>query len=203
MSNKLLPKLVKNHKITTKIQLLTIGVTQTSYIVSPDKKGIRITFFIFLHKNICCGYSLEVHQGGASNEYPQHIFYGEIGKISINFGRKKCLIRNSEYRIWKRTLKIGPSTTTLTVTVKSSERIQSITSHDFDTLPLSLPKCNRGVILEGDLGEKISLSWLTSPYLELREKWKCIECIGKSKIWTKTSPWNPEIVAKLLPLWKL
>ena len=33
-----------------------------------------------------------------------------------------------------------------------------------------------GVILEGDLGEKVSLSWLTSPYLELREKWKCIEC---------------------------
>ena len=62
---------------------------------------------------------------------------------------------------------------------------------------------NPGVILEGDLGEKVSLSWLTSPYLELREKWKCIEFIGKIKIWTKTSPWNPEIVAKLLPLWKL
>ena len=45
-----------------------------------------------------------------------------------------------------------------------------------------------GVILEGDLGEKVFLSWLTSPCLELREKWKCIECIGKSKIWTKTSP---------------
>ena len=27
-----------------------------------------------------------------------------------------------------------------------------------------------GVILEGDLGEKVSLSWLTSPYLELRDK---------------------------------
>ena len=54
-----------------------------------------------------------------------------------------------------------------------------------------------GVILEGDLGEKVSLSWL-SPYLELREKRKCIECIGIT-----TSPRNPEIVAKLLPLWKL
>ena len=60
-----------------------------------------------------------------------------------------------------------------------------------------------GIILGGDLGEKVSLRWLTSPYLELRKKWKCIECIGNSKIWTKTSPWNPEIVAKLLPLWKL
>ena len=36
-----------------------------------------------------------------------------------------------------------------------------------------------GAILEGDLGEKVSLSWLTSPYLELREKWKCIKCIGE------------------------
>ena len=27
-----------------------------------------------------------------------------------------------------------------------------------------------GVILEGNLGEKVSQSWLTSPYRELREK---------------------------------
>ena len=71
-----------------------------------------------------------------------------------------------------------------------------MTSRDTVTL---LP----GVILEGDLGEKVCLSWQTSPCLELREKWKCIESIGKSKIWTKTSPWNPEMVAKLLPLWIL
>ena len=31
-------------------------------------------FFLFLHKNICCGYSLEAHWRGASNEYPQHMF---------------------------------------------------------------------------------------------------------------------------------
>ena len=45
-----------------------------------------------------------------------------------------------------------------------------------------------GLSLEGDLGEKLSLSWLTSPYFELREMFKCIEYIGKSKIWAKTSP---------------
>ena len=67
----------------------------------------------------------------------------------------------------------------------------------------ALPPWDAGVILEGDFREKVSLSWLTSSYLELREKWKCIECIGKSKIWTKSVPWNPEIVSKLLPLWKL
>ena len=31
-------------------------------------------FFLFLHENICCGYSLEAPHRGASNEYPQHIF---------------------------------------------------------------------------------------------------------------------------------
>ena len=38
----------------------------------------------------------------------------------------------------------------------------------------------------GDLGEKVPLSWLTSPYFELREKFKCIEHIWKSKILIKT-----------------
>ena len=27
-----------------------------------------------LHKNLCCGYSLESPQQGDSNEYPQHMF---------------------------------------------------------------------------------------------------------------------------------
>ena len=35
-----------------------------------------------------------------------------------------------------------------------------------------------GLRLEGDLGEKVSLNWLTSPYFELREKFKCIVHIG-------------------------
>ena len=46
--------------------------------------------------------------------------------------------------------------------------------------------------LEADLGEKVSLNWLTSPYFELREKFKSKEHIGKSKMLTKTSPCNPE-----------
>ena len=29
--------------------------------------------FLFLHENICCGYSLEAPRRGASNEYPQHM----------------------------------------------------------------------------------------------------------------------------------
>ena len=37
-----------------------------------------------------------------------------------------------------------------------------------------------------DLVEKLSLSWLTSPFFELREKFKCIEHTRKCKIWTTT-----------------
>ena len=31
-------------------------------------------FFLFIHENICCGYSLEAPGRGASHEYPQHMF---------------------------------------------------------------------------------------------------------------------------------
>ena len=37
----------------------------------------KILFFLFLNKNICCWYSLEVPRGGTSNEYPQHMFFTE------------------------------------------------------------------------------------------------------------------------------
>ena len=35
-------------------------------------------FFLFLHKNICCGYSLEGPHQGTSNEYLQHMFLWRI-----------------------------------------------------------------------------------------------------------------------------
>ena len=38
------------------------------YFIGLDKRGIHIIFF-FLHKNVCCGYSLEASRRGASNEY--------------------------------------------------------------------------------------------------------------------------------------
>ena len=34
-------------------------------------------FFLFLNENICCGYSLEAPQRGASNEYPQTYVFVE------------------------------------------------------------------------------------------------------------------------------
>ena len=40
-----------------------------------------LDFFLFLHDNICCGYSLEAPQRGASNKYPQHMFSWRNKKI--------------------------------------------------------------------------------------------------------------------------
>ena len=37
-------------------------------------KQIVLTFFLFCHNNIGCGYPLKVFQRCASNEYPQHKF---------------------------------------------------------------------------------------------------------------------------------
>ena len=45
--------------------------------IATDKMGrggIHTIFFLFLYKNICCGYSLEAPHRGTSNEYPQHMF---------------------------------------------------------------------------------------------------------------------------------
>ena len=39
-------------------------------------------FFLFLFKNIYCGYSLEPPGRGGSNEFPQSMFWAEIWKIS-------------------------------------------------------------------------------------------------------------------------
>ena len=33
-----------------------------------------LIYFFFLDQNVCCGYSIELPQPGASNEYPQCMF---------------------------------------------------------------------------------------------------------------------------------
>ena len=37
-------------------------------------------YFFYSSIKTCCGYPLEAPCQGASNEYPQHIFHGEIQK---------------------------------------------------------------------------------------------------------------------------
>ena len=50
--------------------------------LSSTKKKILI-FFLFLHENLCCGYSLEAPQWGASDDYHKICFCGEIRKIFV------------------------------------------------------------------------------------------------------------------------
>ena len=57
-------------------------------------------FFLFLLKNINCGYSLEPPRQGGSNEYPQSMFWAEIWKdirifiwkISVFGGKIFCIL---------------------------------------------------------------------------------------------------------------
>ena len=46
-------------------------------------------FFLFLHENICCRYSLEAPRRGASNEFPQHMFSLRSKKDISTFRMKK------------------------------------------------------------------------------------------------------------------
>ena len=70
--------------------LLRVSITKTrllKYIENFTSRNIKISdkknliFFIFLLKNIDCGYSLEPPRRGGSNEYPQSMFRAEIRKI--------------------------------------------------------------------------------------------------------------------------
>ena len=54
------------------------------YIVKLGFTGVYI-IFLFLLKNIDCGYSLEPPRRGGSNEYQQSMFWAEIWKISDFF----------------------------------------------------------------------------------------------------------------------
>ena len=53
------------------------------------REVIFIIFFLFLHEDICCGYSLEAPWQGASNEYPQHMFSWRNKKDISIFWMKK------------------------------------------------------------------------------------------------------------------
>ena len=61
-------------------------------------------FFLFLHESIWCGYSLDVPQRGASNEYPQHIFLWGVKNNIHTFPMKKvpyldcCLVKPGNER---------------------------------------------------------------------------------------------------------
>ena len=70
------------------VNMLWIVITGVRIVANNQSWNLKIQsknysyFFLSLNKNICCGYSLEVPQGGTSNEYPQHMFSWR-NKISI------------------------------------------------------------------------------------------------------------------------
>ena len=63
--------------------------------------GIHIIFFLFLLKNIYCGYSSEAPRWGASNEYPQRMFSWR-NKKDISIFRMK----NAPYLLLCLTIKL-------------------------------------------------------------------------------------------------
>ena len=65
------------------------------YIVKLGFTGDTL-FFLFLLKNIDCGYSLEPPRRGGSNEYPQFMFLAEIWKIS-EFLSEKLSVYGAEF----------------------------------------------------------------------------------------------------------
>ena len=80
------------HRRIIDVSLITIFITRTYlynveplephfYTVKLGFTGVYI-IFLFLLKNIDCGYSLELPLRGGSNEYPLSMFWAEIWKIS-------------------------------------------------------------------------------------------------------------------------
>ena len=78
---------VCRHRLATHLQglvgslLCAVWAKQTTErksIIATDKRGYPHNIFLFLHENICCGYSITAPRQGASNEYPQHTFSREI-----------------------------------------------------------------------------------------------------------------------------
>ena len=61
--------------LTIKLLMRTISC------IAPDKVGFFnqkvLIFFLFLHKNICCEYSLEAPRRSTSNEYHKICFHGK------------------------------------------------------------------------------------------------------------------------------
>ena len=65
----------KGYQQTTKVTTSRERVEEYSSIILEY-------IFLFLHKIICCEYSLEAPHLGTSNEYPQSMFFnGEMEKI--------------------------------------------------------------------------------------------------------------------------
>ena len=86
---------------------LHMTITQWQNFLQDPRSSLYKTFFqlksidifLFLHENVCCGYSLEVevpHQG-TSNEYHNICFCGEIAKYTGDPIHRGPLFRDIQY----------------------------------------------------------------------------------------------------------
>ena len=75
-----------DYMVSTYLLILLLAYTANSsflHIRSSEKTRYQEKiFFLFLHKNVCCGYSLEAPWWGTSNEYHNICFCGKIRKVS-------------------------------------------------------------------------------------------------------------------------
>ena len=75
-----LPYIQQYFRTHQKVVQWTISNLRTSMVSNRSNRygsffiWKMLISFLFLHENICCGYSLEAPRRGASNEYPQHMF---------------------------------------------------------------------------------------------------------------------------------
>ena len=99
-----------------------------------DKSGYQI-FFLFLHENICCGYSLEAPCRGTSNEYPQHAFSWRNKKNINRFG----LIKSSYQELWSQVLALLPNAEHQ---VKEEIPILKSLEYNLPTLKVDPPGCS-------------------------------------------------------------
>ena len=94
------------------------------YIVKLGFTGYTL-FFLFLLKNIDCGYSLEPPHRGYSNEYPQSIFWAEIWKISDFFFFENVHFLGVKFSVYlnRRVFVMQTSWTKYTREFSSSEKV--------------------------------------------------------------------------------
>ena len=75
--------------------ILTPQAKPHFYIVKPGFKEVYTFSFLFLLKNVDCGYSLELPRQSGSNEYPQYIVKPGFKEVYIFF-----LISAQKRRLW-------------------------------------------------------------------------------------------------------
>ena len=79
-------KIIKHLITITKTYLYNFDPLKPNFcIVKLGFTGVYNFFFLFLLKNIDCGYSLELPCRGGSNEYPQSMFLIRNNKNIRNF----------------------------------------------------------------------------------------------------------------------